>query len=517
MAGGLGWRDNVARRLSMSPTLALAWPTVFVALSYFPVYTYRYPIFLLTESDLPPFELGGAGLKAWASIALVLGMALSKIPGVLYVSQLPRSRRLVAATAMYLGAAVCITAFWAVFPPVLILLSLFLGAFPAGWIFGTLLQYLEGRLNMEIMNTGLHVVIVFGSGAARAIGSWLLASGSSSSSSSSSDIYDSGSDGNAISSSSGSSSSSTTTTIVTAANSSSLLAATPLWMPAVAAAAFAPLFAVAIVALDATPEPSQADMRARTKRQPMTNTAKLAFLRRHAFGLALVLTSYALLLATRTFRDYFAMEIYTGALARPPTASEFLLADWPGGVLACILLASLSCVRDSRRALLLMLGMMMVGAAVMLMATLAFKWEVIGALPWMSGVGVGIFVAVTPFSGALFDRLMAATRTVGTSVFLVFIGDGTAYVGTVSLLMYKSFGQGNTMDYLGFFTNAVVFVAVVMIAATTLAMAYFARAVPLSGGSGDGVGNNNRGGGVYEMVALDAEEAEAKHKEGTQA
>jgi len=101
-------------------------------------------------------------LKTWVSLACVAGLALSKIPAVLYVSQLPRERRLAALLTMFVAAMVCYTAFYPLVAPPLLLLLLFLGSFPSGWIFGILLQYLEGRRNMEIMNASLHGVVVFG-------------------------------------------------------------------------------------------------------------------------------------------------------------------------------------------------------------------------------------------------------------------------------------------------------------------------------------------------------------------
>ena len=41
-------------------------------------------------------------------------------------------------------------------------------------------------------------------------------------------------------------------------------------------------------------------------------------------------------------------------------------------------------------------------------------------------LGGGLFIAIAPFSGSLFDRLVAASHTQGTSVFLVFFADGLA-------------------------------------------------------------------------------------------
>lgn len=96
--------------------------------------------YLLTTSDLPAWQLFGADLKTWVSLACILGLALSKIPAVLYVSQLPRARRLIALLCMYLGGMLLYDLGYPLASPPLLLFMLFLGSFPSGWIFGTLLQ-----------------------------------------------------------------------------------------------------------------------------------------------------------------------------------------------------------------------------------------------------------------------------------------------------------------------------------------------------------------------------------------
>lgn len=84
---------------------------------------------------------------------------------------------------------------------------------------------------MEIMNACLHGVVVFGSAAARAIGTVALSFVS------------------------------------------------PLWMPLAVAVPFALLHVAMVTLLDATPAPSARDMRLRSRRQPMSSSAKVKFVK----------------------------------------------------------------------------------------------------------------------------------------------------------------------------------------------------------------------------------------------
>jgi hypothetical protein len=93
-------------------------------------------------------------------------------------------------------------------------------------------------------------------------------------------------------------------------------------------------------------------------------------------------------------------------------------------------------------ALRLMHGMIALGGVTVGAGTFLFQNGHIHAESWIVAVGVGVYLALTPFSGAFFDRLIAATRTRGTAVFLVFLADGVGYLGTLALLLYKTAAGG---------------------------------------------------------------------------
>jgi len=55
-----------------------------------------------------------------------------------------------------------------------------------------------------------------------------------------------------------------------------------------------------------------------------------------------------------------------------------------------------------------------------------------------------------PYNAVLFERLIAATRQVGTAGFLIYVADTCGYVGSIALLLFKNFSTVQ-LDWLPFF------------------------------------------------------------------
>lgn len=59
-------------------------------------------------------------------------------------------------------------------------------------------------------------------------------------------------------------------------------------------------------------------------------------------------------------------------------------------------------------------------------------------------------MAYTPFNAVMFDRMIAATGRVATAGFLIYLADAAGYLGTVAMLIYRSFILVD-LDWLRFF------------------------------------------------------------------
>lgn len=193
-----------------------------------------------------------------------------------------------------------------------------------------------------------------------------------------------------------------------------------------------------LVALDSLPNPSSADKKARAVRQPMAGPERTAFVLSFLPGLIVLVILYSLIVAYRSWRDFFASDIYTALLHRSPSAGVFLLADWPGGVISTLMVGSVFRIRDNRLALLSLHGIVFFGGAVLLVSVLLLNLMSESQFPplvFIVLVGIGLYAAVASLGSVMFERMLAASHTTGTAAFLIFVSDGFGYLGSVALLI----------------------------------------------------------------------------------
>jgi hypothetical protein len=236
---------------------------------------------------------------------------------------------------------------------------------------------------------------------------------------------------------------------------------------------FVPLLLVSVLALSRIPPPDAADEAARVRRGPMDGPTRAAFLRTYGPGVTLLVVAYVLFTAVRDLRDNFAAEIWT-ALGFGETAAIFTASELPVAVIALGSLAAIMMVRDNLRALLVIHGIVMLGAGLLGGATLAFQFDLISPVVWMILSGAGLYMAYTPFNAMLFDRMIAATGQVGTAGFLIYLADASGYVGSVALLLFRNFGVAE-MNWLSFFITTCHVAAVTSLGLLAASVIFFAR------------------------------------------
>lgn len=362
------------------------------------MYAFRKPFAAATY----PGELLGIQFKIALVLSQVIGYALSKFIGIRLVSETARSRRAVTLLTLIGIAELALIAF-GLLPPAGQVVAIFFNGLPLGAVWGLVFGYLEGRKTTELLGAGLSASYIVASGAVKSVGSALLGLGVPES-----------------------------------------------WMPALTGALFLPPFLVAVWALDRLPPPNSDDVAARVEREPMDGASRRAFFRRFAPGLIALTALYVFLTAYRDFRDNFQAEIFAelGVLDASVFArSEALVALAVLGLLAAIFL-----VRDNRRALLLLHGLMIAGLVLIAGATALLLAGLIDGLTWMILDGIGLYLAYVPYGCVLFDRLIAATGVVATSVFMIYVTDAFGYVGVVGVLLFRNFAQLE-LSWLDFFVG----------------------------------------------------------------
>lgn len=369
--------------------------------AYFSMYAFRKPFTAATYADVPGWQ-GLVDFKIALVIAQVAGYALSKFIGVKVVSEMAASRRGIAIVGLVAFSWVALLLF-AVLPTQWKVLALFLNGLPLGMIWGLVFGYLEGRRTSDVLAAILCASFIVSSGVVKSVGLWLMTA----------------------------------------------LHVGEFWMPAATGLVFFPVLLVAVTGLAQMPPPSAEEEAERMARTPMPAAARRAFLREYGPGVALLVLAYVLFTALRDLRDNFAAEIWS-ELGYGGVSEVFTASELPIAAATLLILASLVLVRDNRRALMAVHAIVMLGALLIGLSTLAFQLSWIAPLPWMILSGLGLYLGYAPFNAMLFDRLVAASRRAGTAGFLIYVADASGYAGSVALTLLRNV-PGVAVDWLHFF------------------------------------------------------------------
>jgi Family of unknown function (DUF5690) len=408
-----------------NPVLFTAFAGLAGFAAYFSMYAFRKPFSVAVFSSVPGWHFA-LDYKIALVLAQVLGYAVSKMIGVKFIAEVTPNKRAAAIVVLILTSWLALLLF-AVVPAPWNVLAMFLNGLPLGLIWGLVFGFMEGRRTSEVLGAILCASFIVSSGAVKSVGKLLM-------------------DGWHIS---------------------------PFWMPAAAGALFFPLLGLSVWGLSQLPPPSPEDESERVRRAPMDSAARTRFLSRYALGIALLVISYVLTTAVRDFRDNFAAEIWT-ALGFGQAASVFTASELPVAVLSLTVLGVIIVVRDNVKALLVIHGVVFAGLLLLGLSTLAFQTGLLSPLAWMILNGAGLYMAYVPFNAMLFDRLIAASGTVGTAGFLIYIADATGYLGSCALLVWRNFGLMQ-LNWLQVFTASAYGTSIIGMIFMGLSGIYFFR------------------------------------------
>jgi hypothetical protein len=421
--------------MSFRGALARAHPAIFTAVAglsgfsaYFAMYAFRKPFSAATFDTVPGWHFA-LDYKVALVIAQVAGYALSKFIGVKFVSEIQPRHRALAILALVGASWLALVAF-AEIPAPWNVAAMFANGLPLGMIWGLVYGFMEGRRVSEVLASILCASFILSSGVVKSVGVWLMQTWHVS----------------------------------------------PFWMPAATGALFMPLLLASTLTLSQLPPPNAEDEAERVKRAPMTAAQRGAFLRAYAPGLAALILAYILLTAFRDYRDNFAAEIWT-SLGFGGEAAVFSASELPVAVIALIGMASIIAVRDNRRALMVVHGMMGGGFVLLGLATAAFQAHLLSPIAWMILAGSGLYVAYNPVNAILFDRLVAASGRIANAGFLIYVADSSGYMGSVVLLLWRNFGQPS-LNWLQFFIWGAYVTSFVGAMATGSAALYFRHRLP---------------------------------------
>ena len=356
--------------------------------TYFSIYAFRKAFAAAHFGGLAPVL--GVEYKVALVIAQVFGYALAKLIGVRVIAELPPERRIAGIALQALIAEAALLVF-AVVPAPWNIPALFVDGLALGMIWGMVFSFVEGRRQSDLIGAMLCASFVISSGVMKSVGTLVM------------DWHWAGQWG----------------------------------MPALTGALFLPLLGLCLLGLATLPPPSDADRAERVERVPMDAAARRALLGRFGPGLVALVLLYVLLTALRDFRDNFAAEIWA-ELGLGDQAGLFSLTELPISVMVLAVLATLTLIRDSARAVMVNFALIALGLALAAGSSFAFDAHLIGPVLWMTLLGGGLYLAYTPFNGMMFDRLVAASGSVGNAGFLIYVADAGGYGGSVALLLLRN-------------------------------------------------------------------------------
>lgn len=382
------------------------WFSFYVAISAFCLYTCIFAVRkTFGVATYEGMSVGGHSFKVWMVISQAIGYMLSKFIGIKIVSELGSHSRAKGIIWMLSCAGLAWLGF-ALTPTPYNLIFLFLNGLPLGMVWGIVFAYLEGRKFTEVLGASLSVSFIFSAGFAKTVGGFIMLDWGTS----------------------------------------------EFWMPFVSTCLFFPPLVLFLWLLDKIPPPTAEDEALRTKRSPMTGEQRIKFALTFAPGLILLILSYAFLTAYRDFRDNFSAEIWK-SLDYGDKPGIFTFTESIVTITVLVVIASLMVIKNNFKAmvvnhLIVLMGMITVGVS-----TLVFENKLISAPTWMVLVGMGLYFGYIQFNSIFFDRLIATFKYVSTVGFLIYLADSFGYVGSISVLLFKEFGN-TQLSWLDFFISS---------------------------------------------------------------
>ncbi|WP_462151158.1 DUF5690 family protein [Pseudoalteromonas xiamenensis] len=397
-------------------------------LTYFSMYAFRKPFSVNTYREFDN-EHWLVSFKIALILAQVFGYLCAKFIGVKVVSEMTPAHRGKAILFMILGAQFALVMF-ALTPIGWNIPWLFVNGLSLGMIWGIVFSFLEGRRTTEILGAVLSVTFILASGLVRTVGKWL----------------------------------------VTEVN------VPELWMPAATGALFLPLLILSVACLTALPKPTLDDEAARQKRAPMDSKARWSFFKAHWFGITVLILSFLLFTGFRDFRDNFSAEIWQ-ALGYGEEPAIFAYAGIRIAFIVLFALGALVLIKDNTKAFFVNHGFILFGALLLAASTYGFEQHWLDAKSWMVLLGAGLYISYIPYNCFLFDRMISALGSTANAGFLIYLADSAGYVGSVGILLYRTF-EAPELSWLTFFISACYWVALLAGLLVISSLLYFIARLP---------------------------------------
>lgn len=398
--------------------------TIIAAVSAFGAYTSMYAFRkAFASGTFSSQQYFHVDYKVWLVIAQVLGYTLSKFYGIRFIAEVDHTKRGRYILTLVGISWLALLAF-ALIPAPYNIVCMLVNGFPLGMIWGLVFGYVEGRRTTEFMAAVMSISLIFASGFIKTTGRTLL------------NIYH----------------------------------VNEYWMPFLTGLLFVLPLLFFVFFLEVLPPPDEEDKKLRVERKTMSAEDRKKFLHTFLPGIVLTLVIYVLLTITRDVRDNFEVEIWADLGIK--NNAIYTQIDSIISVLVLIMIGLLILIRNNMKAFAVIHVMIISGCLLIGLATVAFGLHLISAIPWMTCVGLGLYMGYIPYNAIFFERLIASFRQKGNVGFLMYVADSAGYLGSISVLLFKELGKSD-ISWGVFFRDGVVIVSFIGGVSAVFSLLYF--------------------------------------------
>ena len=390
-------------------------------LAYSSVYAYRKPF---TTATFEGISFWGISYQTLLIISQVIGYMLSKFYGIKFIAELKRLGRW--KTILFLiGIAWLSLLIFAMVPPPFGIALLFINGFMLGFMWGIIFSYVEGRIGTDFIGSVMAVSFIFAGGFNRSVAKWIMLEWGIS----------------------------------------------EQWMPVTCGLIFVLPLMVFIFLLEKLPPPDEADIRERTERVPMSKPDRKRFLNSFGIGIIVITVTYSFLTIIRDVRDNFMANMWN-ELGYGGDAAIFTKTETTTSIIVLLIMSLLVMVRRNINAFRVIHLVIAGGFLLAGLSSWLFIAGILDGALWMQVVGLGLYAAYIPFNSIFFERMIATFKIAGNVGFLIYIADAWGYLGSVAIMLAKSFLEIK-LQWTSFYSNGVIIFSLVGAIGTFVSLFYF--------------------------------------------
>lgn len=403
-------------------TYVAIFASIVTFLTYASVYAFRKPFTVGSYSGAS--HLFGMEYKDALVIVQVIGYMFSKFYGIKFIAELKHFGR-GKLILLLVGISWVALLFFAIVPPPFNIIFLFINGFPLGIIWGIVFTFVEGRKATDFIGATLAVSFIFSSGFAKSVAEYLKIT----------------------------------------------YHVSDWWLGFTTGLVFIIPLLFFVFLLEKIPSPSEADIKSRIVRLPMSKPERKKFFREFEYGLILLIILYVFLTVFRDIRDNFAADIWR-ELGFGNEPSVFTATEIPITIIVLIMIGSMILIVNNRKALVITHIIIVGGFLMAGISSWMFINHTLSPFMWMTLVGLGLYIGYIPFNCILFERLIATFKKGGNVGFLMYIADSFGYLGSVAVIISKSVFS-NKLAWATVYSHGVMYLSLIGVLATLMALGYF--------------------------------------------